>query len=464
MKTVCQCLLGLLLGGFLAGLIGCNKVKPSRPVISRFDDSLTVGPSYLSAPVVFELADLEAKINRSLGTVLVGEENLNTSGKKPLNLRVERTGPVRIGFDGRHLTFGAPLTVWISNPLSLRRKNIPRQALCKLTVRFQSPINVDRNWRLRTRVELANYQWIEAPKIRLLGINFPVRKIVEKVLRKRENGIESAIDKMVYEQLKLNREVGKIWRDLQKPILINRKHEFVWLVPSLQDVLVGRIGGNTTQLTIPIRIRLRVNTVIGEKPEIAHYKPLPPLQKTDTLTMVSQLNVLSRVPYLYLNDVLNRTVVGRQLSPTKHLVRLEKAEIYGGGNSLILQTSIRGTINGTLYFRGQPAFDTVRQVLMVRQVDFDVDTEEILLRTADWLLHDTLKDSLQAALTVPLRQQMDSLPVKIEQAFSRGRAGRKARLHLGEFRLVPTQIAIRPESIHVLLRLDARVALRVTRL
>ncbi|GAB3335780.1 hypothetical protein GCM10027299_45110 [Larkinella ripae] len=459
-------LLTVFLALFLAGAVSCKRVKPEPPAARNFDDSLVVDSSYVSAPILFELADLESKINRALGVVLVENAQIKNGITRPLNLHIERDGPIKLAFDGNRLTFGASLKIWISNPLRLSRspKDTTNRVYSALQVRFRSPLTVRDDWRMETRVELENYRWITEPEIRVLGLAIPVTKLADRILEKRENGIEDAIDKAVFNELRLDRELATVWRDIQKPILINKAYEKVWLLPRPFAVLVGPLRGNARSLVIPMRIKLNVDSEFGPKPVYPLTTRLPKLQRVASLPMLSRINLLSRIPYDQMTTVLNTYVAGKKLDIINHLVDIKDVKVYGGEHALIVQTDIKGAIGGTLYFRGRPAFDTVRRELVVRDIDYDMHTEQSLAKVADWLLHDTLKDTLQAALKIPLQEHLTLLPGKIEAAFSRGKAGKKARIDIPKFQLSPRAIAVRPDGLHILLHTDAAMVLEVVNL
>jgi hypothetical protein len=125
---------------------------------------------------------------------------------------------------------------------------------------------------------------------------------------------------------------------------------------------------------------------------------------------------------------------------------------------------VGGAVNGTLYFRGQPGYDTLNNTLYLQNVDFDVDTKERLFASADWLLHDHLRDTLQSAMVVPLNQQIAQLPTTIETAFARSGAGRKTELDIDAFRMVPKRIVVRPDGVQVLISVESKVAVKVKRI
>ena len=450
---------------FLAALtfaVSCQRVKTEAPVTQNFDPPIADPVSFVAANVTFNIRDLEGKINRALKPVLVDEETFTGKKGESWRLRIERTGPVRIRYANRRVSFSAPLQVWYSNPIGLRKDKKSRP-LCALAVDFASPLVVASNWRLSTRVTLENYRWIQEPTVRLLGVRVNIRKMAENLLNKRRADIEVAIDKAVHDELRLDREVGRIWRDIQKPLRISKTPDQIWLVPRPFSVAVAPVSGDARRITLPVQIAFRVDTRIGTMPVVERTEPLPRLLRRNRLPEAARLQVLARVPYADLNRVLAR-MNQEKLNLAGGNIRIKNVTVYGGGRSLILKANVSGSVNGTLYLRGQPAYDTLANTLRVRDVDFDVVTKERLFATADWLLHDHLRDTLQSVLVVPLRYQMAALPDKIETAFARGKTGRKTALDVNEFRLVPKRIVIRPEGIEILISVESTVDLAVKRL
>lgn len=462
MKT--QRTIGLFL--FIAAFVGavsCNRVRSSPPTTQTFEPAIADPVSFVAADITFNISDLERKINQALKPVLVREEAFEGRKGEAWRIRVERTGPVRIKYANRRVSFSAPLQVWYSNPIGLRKDKKSRP-LCALAVSFVSPLSVGTNWRLNTRVSLENYHWIQQPTVRVLGVKVNVRNLAENLLNKRRADIETVIDKAVHDELRLDKQVSKIWTDMQKPLRISKQPQQIWLIPRPFSVAVAPVSGNTKQITLPVQIAFRVDTRIGEMPVVEHLEKLPRLLRRDKVPDASRLEVLIRVPYADMNQILAQTLNRQKLDLAGGRVKIRKATIYGGGRSLILKADVGGTVNGTLYFRGQPAYDTLDNTLRIKDMDFDVVTKERFFATADWLLHDNLRDTLQSVLVVPLKYEVESLPQKIETAFARGKVGEKTALDVDRFRLVPQKIVIRPENIEILIKVESKVDLLVKRL
>lgn len=441
----------------------CNRVRPKPPVAKEFEPPIEDPISYVAGQITFNIKDLERKINKSLGVVLVPEETFEGKKGEAWHLRVERTGPVRIQYANRRVSFSAPLQVWYTNPIGLKKVR-KRKPLCSLSVNFVSPLGISSNWRLTTRSRFENYQWIDTPTVQLLGIKIGVRKLAESILDKRKAEIEAAIDKVVHSELRLDKYVSKVWRDMQKPLRITRKPEEIWIVPKPFSIAAAPVYGNKKQITVPLQIAFRVETRIGPAPEMTELERLPKLLKRAKTPESSRLQVRAFIPFEDANRVLAQAINNEKLKLAGGKIKIKHVNVYGEGRSIILKTEVGGAVNGTLYFHGQPVYDTLTNTLRVQYLDFDVDTKERLFATADWLLHDHLRDTLESVMVVPLRHQISEIPGKIETAFARGKAGKKTNLDIDAFRLVPQKVVVRPEGVQVLIKVDSKVAVNVRKL
>ena len=446
-------------------ITSCNRVNPDPPAAVGFDQPIPTPRSYLVGRVTFELADLEKKINDKLSVVLVDKNQLKGTKSEKFDLKVERIGPVKLRYVRQQVFFSAPLRIWVGNPLALRKKNAEaKRPLGVLFVRFKSPVEVNTGWRLSTKSEFVSYKWINRPRLRVLGVSLNVTNLVNKVLEKQRSTIEEAIDQSIQNEVRLERELGNIWRDLQKPILLNKKVDTIWLVPKPVSVAAAPLSGTTKTITVPLRIGFETDIAIGPKPAFKPVKRLPRLERVTELPADTDLHVLSQIKYADINTVLEKTMRKRKIKLAGGAIQVKSASVYGGQNSLIVKTEVGGAVKGTLYFHGKPVFDTLTNTLQVKQVDFDVRTQETLLGTADWLLHDHLRDTLSHVLQIPLDNQIDQIPGKIEEAIDRGKTGQKINLDLRDFIFIPKKIAVRPEGIQVLIVIRSKVRITVKKL
>ncbi|SOD99548.1 DUF4403 family protein [Spirosoma fluviale] len=457
MRTLLRCryFIGF---GLLVLLAQCQKVKPEAPKAEGFDPPIAATLSYLAGSITFQLRELEEKINKELDPVLVGKETKDGKTRGIISFRVKRLGPVHVEYVDQQIKLSAPLQMWLTKPFS-RDTTPPKKPFCALAVNFKSPVSVTPNWRLGSRTTFTDYKWIVQPQI--AGIS--LTRIVQNILDRHKTDIEMAIDSAVHTQLRLDKMVKPIWRDLQSPLLINKEYG-LWLTPIPISVAAGAITGNAEQITTHVRIAVRTQTELKPTKPVHTPTSLPPLQKRDTVPQTSDLHLMSFIPYADINRMLAVTTNSKNKKLVLGSLTIHEVSVYGGQRSLIVKADVSGLMDGTIYLRGRPEFDTLTNTLHIANLDFDAETWKALPKGSDTVWHKGLRELLESLLTIPLGDDIAKLPQAIDKAFEKGGPGKKTDLTIQSFRFVPQKIAIRPDGIQALIYVKSTVGVQVKQL
>jgi hypothetical protein len=67
----------------------------------------------------------------------------------------------------------------------------------------------------------------------------------------------------------------------------------------------------------------------------------------------------------------------------------------------------KGALDGVLYLTGKPRFDPRTDIMSVEELDFDLQTESLLMQSAAWFLHGTIRDRIKEKLAVDLTQRLE---------------------------------------------------------
>ena len=436
----------------------CQQSKPEAPKAEGFDPPIPSTLSYVAGPITFPLQVLRDKINQALDPVLIGKETPDGKVKGIVSFRVKRMGSVRVQYVDQQVVLSAPLQMWLTKPFS-KDTTPPDKPFCAMEVNFKTPISVTSNWRIASHTTFSDYTWLRKPEMRLLGANISMTNMVQRILDKHKTDIEQAIDSAVYKKLRLDQMIEPTWRDLQEPMLIDKKYG-LWLLPNPVSVAAGKVEGNDKQLTVPLRIAFETSTKL--KPETPEYTktPLPSLQKREQVSLVSDLHLMSYIPYADINRMLAITVNKRDKKMAMGSLTLKSASVYGGQRALIVKADVEGLFDGTVYLKGRPVFDTLTNTLKVDSLDFDGESGSVLSKKAGALWHDSLRKLLEELITIKLGDDIASLPKKINEAFEKG-PGKKTDMGIRTFQFVPQKIAIRPDGIQALIHVKSIIALRV---
>lgn len=453
-----QVLFGLAIALFL---IQCQNVDTQPPKKEGFDPPIPPKISYLAGPITFQLNELEAKINRELDPVLVGKDSKGGKAGGIVSFRVERSGPVHIQYENQQIKFSAPLQLWLISPFG-RDKHPPDKPFCALHVNFQSPLSVTSDWRLSSDVKFVDYQWIIEPEIRLLGKEISLTNFAQNILEKHQSSIEQAINSAIYNDLRLDKTVSPIWRDIQKPLLLNKEYG-LWLLPKPMSVAASPITGNSKQITTHLRIAFETQTELKPKEPTHPDVPLPQLQKRDTVSQTAQLSVVSFIPYADINRTLANYLKKEPQKVAMGLLKINSASVYGSQRMVVVKAGVSGLIDGTLYLRGRPVFDTLTNTLSINDLDFDAQTDNALSKLSNSLIHKGICKLLEEMLTISLGSEIKKLPERINEAFEKG-PGKKTDLGIKSFRFVPQRVAVRPDGIQALIHVESNVSVHVQKL
>lgn len=441
----------------------CQNVTPQPPKAEGYDPPVPAARSYLSGSITLPLRELEAKINKELDPVLVGRGSQKDSKSSILPFSLIRSGSVRIQYTNQQVRFSAPLQVQLAKPFRSEANMPSRKPFCAIRVDFMSPLTLTPAWRLSSHVKFAGYQWEVKPQIKLLGKTISLDAFAQNVIQKYQPTIEAAIDSAVYNDLRLDQMAEPIWRSMQKPLLLSQQYG-LWLLPRPVSIAASPISGTAEKITTPLLITLDTQTAL--KPQEPAYTPtaLPLLQKRNRVANTSDLRLISFIPYADINRILAQTLRKKRNKLAFGSLTVNRASVYGGQRSVIIKTEVSGLINGTLYLRGRPGFDTTTNTLRISNLDFDTQTQEAIPKLSGTLFHDSLCALLEELLSISLGDEIDQLPRKIDAAFEKSNAGKKTNLTIGAFRFTPRKIAVRADGIQTLIAVQATAGLRVQQL
>jgi hypothetical protein len=161
-------------------------------------------------------------------------------------------------------------------------------------------------------------------------------------------------------------------------------------------------------------------------------KPVISFEKTaDLMTLAPNIdNSISKPGFnIFLDAVLNydslSTIINAQLKgkefdlsqgKSKKVLVVEDCRIYGTGNEkLIIKMRFSGSNSGVAYFTGKPFYDATKKKIEVRDIDFDVKTKSLLLKSADWLFNKRITNEIARVSKFDLSSYIDTAKIMINK-------------------------------------------------
>ena len=88
------------------------------------------------------------------------------------------------------------------------------------------------------------------------------------------------------------------------------------------------------------------------------------------------------------------------------------------GTKAVVRFEFNGSAKGIGYLVGTPAFDAVRQRLSFPDLDYTIETRNLLLKIADWFNHEALRDDLRARLILDLSGPVGDARARLQRAMN----------------------------------------------
>ncbi len=111
---------------------------------------------------------------------------------------------------------------------------------------------------------------------------------------------------------------------------------------------------------------------------------------------------------IYIDALLNYDSLGKIINTSMRNKRidLEKAgkyvivdecSVYGANNEkLVIRVDFSGSEKGVFYLTGKPVYDAGKKILMMENLDYDIRSRDLLVKSAEWLFNKRILKELQA--------------------------------------------------------------------
>ena len=157
---------------------------------------------------------------------------------------------------------------------------------------------------------------------------------------------------------------------------------------------------------------LNISIGITASPLVSFEKTAPattPLPNLSTASTPGGFSVYldAALQYDSLSRVVNGYMAGKRFDITdglfaKHIVVKEVTMAGNNNGTLLIKVDFTGSFNGTAFFNGSPVYNGATKTLEVQNLDYDLETKNLLLKGAKWLFAGKIENELKKASSIDL--------------------------------------------------------------
>jgi hypothetical protein len=278
----------------------------------------------------------------------------------------------------------------------------------RASVAMESTIDLLPNYKLKTVSKLTELKAVDPIKV-AFGVD-----VTQTVLTRARPYLNDAL-KMV------DKEVGKL--DLKAMI----EPAFMEMQKGISLNGMGFLYLNPEQLSIsPLTLqknKLKANIGIKASPEVRTEAVDNKIKKLPNLTEYQKVNGFSvytdiRMHYDTLEKQIMGYLAGQKFTSGSQYIIIKDLALFAVEERLGVEVDFEGSKKGRLFLTGLPVYDSATQRIRVDDLQFDLKTKNILLKSAKWLLNDKIRKEMQKAMNVDVSPYLKDAKKKMNEALN----------------------------------------------
>ncbi len=283
-----------------------------------------------------------------------------------------------------------------------------------LEMSFVSSIDIDSLWNLSTSTKLAYHNWLDKPKLSVLGMNFPIETIATTILNKSKKNIELAIDQSIKESFTLKDKMKENMKMFEQPMKLDDPvNAWIYIQPS--EFNISKVVNNRFSALGKIQIK-GVTTFSTYKPEVKKSsKALPKVFWSDQIPDSSIFRIVADIKTMDINQLLKKNLEGKTFMDSGKSITLSNIVTNCDYESLRVVSDVAGTVNGTLIFKGKPKYDAKTNEFYMTNIDISLKTKNVIHKAAAWIAEGKIRKELEKQLRFSINNIIKDVQSNINQ-------------------------------------------------
>lgn len=399
-----------LLAGGAAGC-GSGPRLDAPPPVARaervVDSAPPLPPSVIDLPVEYDLAPaiawMETAIPARLGDL---EERLATGNDRLTFAFSASRSPFRLHLEGTTVTLSTVVSYqgrgWYNPPIlptisgSCGINEPPPRV--RLTAR--TTVTPTEDWQLRSRSRVVELVPLTRERRDQCVVTAAAVNVTERVLGAVRGLLERELGQVDARLARydLRGRAEELWTFLNTPLQLR---DSLWLVVAPAAVRLDRVAIEEQTLRTAVGLTAYPRVLSGAVPSVVA-PPLPALERGGGPGGLSLLTEAT-LHWDVLTGILRQELAGDTIEVAGRSLRLTDLGVSGLEDGRVaVRLTLAGDARGTVYLVGTPHYDAREVVLTMPDLEFDVQSRNLMVAGLDWLAGGQVEEHLRRSLRLSL--------------------------------------------------------------
>lgn len=282
----------------------------------------------------------------------------------------------------------------------------------KMALQYTTKVELTEKYGIKSNTKLSDLKAIDACEVTIF--NYDATGQLLKEVKGSLNDLAVQIDKDL-SAINFKNEATTAWNKLGATFPVYG-YGYLHLNPKKVMMLQPSLENNLLSTALIIE----ANPLFDHNPLQIAQNTLPDLNierkiPTDTFQVYLDFNLR----YDSLSKNIQSLLAGKSMELKGNTIIFDSIKVAGASNKeLLFQLNFSGSKKGTMYLRGTPVFNREQQTVELTKVDFDLETKNVLLKTAKWLFSDRILNEIQKASKQDLSKHLTDLSQKLNESLT----------------------------------------------
>jgi hypothetical protein len=408
-------------------LFSCSSTKKAASVREEEKSLPDLPVSELDIPIKIAAAPILEKAEKLVPSEFTSDdwpEFLHPSCDFRYKYRFIRTGLelsctnnlISVRFSGNYqvsgskclCTAGIPVTPWISGNCGF-----PPQPLRKVNMSLRTSLQFLPNYQVHTSTVINQVQPVDKCSVSVFSSD--ITQLVMDSIRSSLASFSMAMDQTVA-GFRFEKFLSQFRDSSYRKIAIG-KYGYFLLNPSA--LRIGQLSLVKDSFLISLGVSCKPLFSSDPANQTGVPASLPPLLQTENRNGIRLfLNV--NYDYNFLTRTLHDSLYNKVFEMNGRTIVVKEANIRGIGNQEIeLRIDFAGSNHGSLFLRGKPVLDSVKQTLSIPDIQYSLEGEDLALKIARSLFKNKIRKTIQGKSYLDITALLTSNKAMIDQLLNR---------------------------------------------
>lgn len=364
----------------------------------------TTNTSYISMPVDIALSEIEKQLN-AVFTDLIYIDSVMSDDN--IEMKIWKTGIIKLSDKGGYIHSEIPLKIWtrFKYGTDFLGLNDIRVLHLKGIIKLKSKVELN-NWKMSTVSEITDFDWDESPKIEVGSKKIPVTYLINPAINIFKKKISRKIDDAIAESSDFKPYVLDALESVSKPMLTSDQYE-TWLKVNPLELYVSKAVLNNSIVRMNMALKCTMLTMVGSKPENRFDKSKLKLHPVENIPEVFEATIAGISTYENAGKVLTKNFKDLEFSAKGKKIKVQKVDMWYKDQKVIISLNLTGSVNGTIYLYGFPKYDKDNKMIYFSDLQYVLDTKNVLLKTANWMAGSLILDQIARQCRYSIQENLD---------------------------------------------------------